>query len=363
MAHRIVLHSGAMKTGTSFVQSALKADPAALAHGGVEFLENFGVQTRATLDLLRFGSADPSKRPHRWSELARAARESDAETVLVSMEFLSFARGAPVERALAELAGLDVRVLLTVRDQTRVLPAQWQTLVRNMGTDSWADYLRAIRRKRRTRAWRTFHRAQDVPEILDEWCTRTAVTVVTVPPPGAAPDVLWTRFCEAAGIAVPEIDLGALRANPSLGYASCDYLRGLNEHLPDVAPKKYRLAVRPLVRAALVGLRSDEQRPALDRTAAEFALDLNRQARDAVAAHGCPLVGTVDDLPVDADLGAFPGRVEAPDPAQVLRAAHAGWAYAARLDGGAVPPDGPPTDLAATLRDTARRLTSSHDWA
>ncbi|MEZ5096667.1 MAG: hypothetical protein R2731_11460 [Nocardioides sp.] len=248
MSARVVLHIGTMKSGTSFIQSVLGANQRELAAQGCVFLGGrFGAQSRAVRDIYRL-PAQPRRNRRRWARLAAQARELDAGAALVSMEFLSFAGDAAVAEFLEPLEGLDVRVVLTVRDQFRAIPAQWQTYTRNFGTDAWPAYLRAIqaprlRGTRPSRAYSTFHRAQDVVPMLQRWGHAAGVSgldVVTVPGPGAPRDELWRRFAAVAGVPQGVVDLERSRDNPSLGFASCDYLRRLNTHLADVAPRRYR---------------------------------------------------------------------------------------------------------------------------
>ena len=356
MADRIVLHVGTMKTGTSFVQSVLQAHPDELAAAGAEYLIGFAAQSMAAKGLLRL-PADPDENLKKWRKLARTARRSDAPTGIVSMEFLGFAGPAQAQRALDELEGLEVSVVVTVRDQTRVVPAQWQTYVRNQGTVSWADYLSEIRaRKGRGRPWRSFHRAQDVARVLDHWADASELTCVTVPPPGGPREELWDRFCAAAGIGTVEVDVSSVRDNPSIGYGSCELLRLVNPMLEGVPTKPYRRAVKPLAREHLVPLRGDEDRPRLDRAAGEWAVRRNHDLRELLA--GRHVVGSLDDLSLAA--GDWPDEVPPPDPGQVLTAARTAWLHAASLVGVS---DEPPPDLDSLVQGTAAMLSRGHGWA
>src|SRR4051812_27308845 len=115
VAKRVVLHIGTMKSGTSFVQSALMETPAALEAGGVRYLGGtFGRQAKAVRDV----SQSPSRRQRhaRWRALADEAHTFDGETGVVSMEFLSFAEDKQLGVLLDPFAGVDVDVVLTVRD-------------------------------------------------------------------------------------------------------------------------------------------------------------------------------------------------------------------------------------------------------
>ncbi|WP_121255286.1 hypothetical protein [Nocardioides ferulae] len=359
MSGRVVLHLGAMKTGTSFVQDVLGQHPEQLAAAGVEFLGGFGKQTRAVLDgLRRTGTEDALQR---WRRLISGA--PDDRTAVVSMEFLSFASPRQVAGFLEPLRGREVQVVLTVRDQLRVLPAQWQSYTRNFGTSSFADYLREVReprpRKPVGRAYRTYHRAQDIVEIVDRWVGRPEVArfdVVTVPPPGAPREELWERFCRAIEVTVPGIGLDAVHDNSSLGYASCDALRRVNVHLQDVAPGRYRKVIRPVARETLAQLRNDESRPVLDQAAADYARARNREVREVLGQRGVGLVGDLGDLPVDAPAEALSAEVVAPPAEEVLRAARAVWQHAARTARVADTTLSAPQRLDEIVSDAARML-------
>jgi len=366
VAERIVLHIGTMKSGTSFVQSALASNPAVLDAAGGRYLGgNFGRQAKAVRDVL--WRPRKSRRHRRWRGLAREARAFEGDAGIVSMEFLSFAEGKQVTPFLDPLGDLPVEVVLTVRDQFGAIPAQWQTFTRNFGTDDWETYLRRIDRlplgrDRRSRAAITFRRAQDVGRILDRWSADprvTRVTVVTLPPAGAPRDVLWRRFCEAVRLPAEDAALDQVHENTSLGYASCDVLRRLNVHLEDVRPRFYRKGMRPLTRDALAPLRDAEGRPELDQRGAQLAAELNRRIADTVIRGRYSLVGSIDDLPV-ADRVDAPQRVVPPPPDDVRRAALAvrTWAIAT-LD---APPEQAPDDLDDLVAETAGLLRKANDW-
>jgi len=365
MDRRVVLHIGTMKTGTSFIQSVLGSNKAELAEAGVVFPGGFGVQARAVRDMLKLPK-HPRRNRRRWGKLAEQAHAGDG-TAIYSMEFLSFAGEEQVPELVAPFAGLDVRVVLTVRDQLRVLPAQWQTYTRNFGMDGWEDYLRHVQPTRlgsgrNTRAFKTFHRAQDVTTIMSRWSVPgvSSIEVVTVPPSGAPREELWHRFCAAAGISGPEVSLEGVRDNESLGYASCDYLRRANAHLQEVVPRQYRKGMRPLASRVLVPLRSEETRPQLDLKAATYARARNAEVRELLTHGGHRLHGSLDDLPVPEDLDGYPARLTPPPHEQVLRAARAVWDDAASRTG--VAASSRPEDLDDLVADGTRLLRQANEW-
>lgn len=363
MGSRVVLHIGSMKSGTTFLQSALAQNEATLADAGVRFLGGgFGKQVRAVQQVLKA----PKEKPSRWLSLVDEASSGDQETSIVSMEFLSFANDNAVGRFLEPMAGLDVRVVVTVRDQLRAIPAQWQTYSRNQGLDGWPTYLKHIQPRksglRRTVAERTFNRAQDLGPMLERWRARPEVNdlvVATVPSPGAPKSELWHRFCKAAGIPPESADLSSVRENASLGYASCDYLRRANRHLTEIPRRKYRRGIWDLARDALRPLHEEEGRPPLDRRTAEFACERNGAIREAITARADRVIGTLDDLPL-TDVEDRPRRVEPPPHNQVVRAAEVAWNHlAAQMD---ERPGERPGELDPLVAETARLIRVVNGW-
>lgn len=337
MAERVVLHLGTMKSGTTYLQSALMASRAELEAVGAFYVgDKFGLQSRAVRGVV---TRPESQDLRLWRRLADEARERPGDAALFSMEFLSFARRRHVAQLLEPLRGLPVEVVLTVRDQFGALPAQWQSYTRNTGTDDWARYLRRIEAmvaperkpgRSESQALRTFRRAQDAGRILDRWQDAegvTAVRVVTVPPPGADPEELWRRFARAARVDLAAPTPAALEANASLGYASCEVMRLLNPRLHELSASRYQRQTRRLIGEALAPLRELEGRPALDRRGAELARELNRRLRSTIARDGIELVGTVDDLPDAGPPPGLPDTVTPPDAEEVLRAAGAAWEH------------------------------------
>ncbi|MDT4918759.1 MAG: hypothetical protein QOH89_3459 [Pseudonocardiales bacterium] len=379
MSGRVVLHIGAMKTGTSFVQSVLLKHAEQLEAAGAGYLGTFRQQMRSVQDALR--SPGDLAAWHRLLGLVR-----DDCTNIISMEFLSFAKPPQIEALLEPLRGREVQVVLTARDQLRVLPAQWQSHTRNFGSASWGAYLREVCTSRRParpgHAYRTYHRAQDLVEIVDRWAGAAGVhrfDVVTVPRPGAPREELWLRFCRALGLSVDDVQLASVTENPSIGYASCDVLRRLNEHLVEkptggvrqrltpgarLSPGRaaaqrlpgYRSLIREIVDHGLAPLRNEETKPVLDRDAAHYAVARNREVVDLLARSGIGCVGSIDDdLPTELPAAGFPATVAPPPQEHVLRAAQAVWDHVALTTGARA---GRPTGLDELTADAARMLLS-----
>ena len=362
MVERVVLHIGTMKSGTTYLQRVLESgvleNVGAFYAGG-----SFRAQSRAIDGLPLLTNKG---RGRAWKDLAAHVLERDG-TAVYSHEFLSFAAKERVDQVVSPFEGTPVDVVLTVRDQHSALPAQWQSFVRNKGTDSWEDYLRAIQSNRkgprqrprsgpvRPRPAFNFRRTQDVPGMVRRWVRHpgvSAVSVVVVPPPGSPPQLLWQRFSEAAGIGAVEPPHAGTRLNESLGYASCDLLRQLNASLVHLNRLTYERARRAPV-TALLPLRDSEERPLLDRSGGETARKLNQRILRVASRDGVRLVGAAEDLPVDEG-GGEPDSVPSPDPGELRRALEVAWTEC-------LPGAGPaPDDTDAGVAELGRRLAERH---
>ncbi|CAM3483910.1 hypothetical protein NODU109028_19060 [Nocardioides dubius] len=364
MAERLVLHIGAMKTGTTFLQSVFNTNAAPLAEAGVRFLGGrFGVQSLAVRDVLNLPKKPKANRK-RWNALLAELDDPAVRTGVVSMEFLSFARARHLAAFFEPLADVEVEVVLTVRDMFRVIPAQWQTYVRNFGTDDWSRYQRRIvpslLNRRGGQAAHTFHRAQDIETILERWRTvvpADRIHLVTVPGPEAPRDLLWRRFLEAANLPPIEVDLSQTKDNSSVGYASCDFLRRVNDDLSDVRPVSYRHHMRPLINQALAPLRASEGKPALDRRTARYAARRNAELRALLGDGPHRWVGDLVDLPDLASDAEVPRHSAAPDLDEVRRSAEAAWAF---CTGGEPVPAGLALD--DLVHATAHRMRQAYQW-
>ena len=133
---RVVLHIGAFKTGTSFIQDSLFLNQLALADAGVLVPgSDWSAHVRAVRDLQRQVNQPGTAGSGWWARLVDSCRLWTGDTVVVSMEFLSTASPDVVRRAVAALHPLDVRIVLGSRDLTLALPAQWQESLQSGGAD------------------------------------------------------------------------------------------------------------------------------------------------------------------------------------------------------------------------------------
>jgi hypothetical protein len=265
VSERVVLHVGAMKSGTSFIQQTLAENKDVLRQQGFLFPgEVWRHQVLGVIDVLgQLRDGKPMVLAEGMWQRLLDEMSAFPGTSLISMEFLAPVPKVQIRKVLDSLAPARVEIVLTVRDLGRNIPAMWQEGVQNNETWTWDGYQEAIRTGDPTKpGWaRRFWRPMGVAAIAQRWAEMAGaerVTLVTGPRPGAPRDLLWRRFCEAVDLdpepfAMPERD------NASIGAASALVLRDLNEQLQGLTTNQYNAAVKhELAKRGMAARRAQE---------------------------------------------------------------------------------------------------------
>jgi hypothetical protein len=241
---RIYVHIGEPKTGTTFLQRALWDNRARLASRGV-LLPGYERRdhNRASRDLREAPreASDPADPwTGEWDVLVGQALRAP-QAAVISDEVLAAANPPQADRAVRSLLSAEVHVVLTVRALANLLPAEWQETVKCRSTMGWDEWLRGVIDVQSVadnpRLW-PFWMFHDTMATLDMWSRHLPpdqVHVITVPQQGPA-DTLWLRFASVLQIDPGPIDLTGAQTNPSLGLAEAEFLRRLNEALPEQMP-------------------------------------------------------------------------------------------------------------------------------
>lgn len=319
-----MLHVGLMKSGTSYLQSRLVAAPEQLAAAGVLFPGRvWRDQVNAISDALGRQQRAHGEFDGTWR---RMVAEIDAHpgTAVISMEFLAAASAERLRTVVDSFPATRVEAVVTVRDLGRTIPSMWQETLKNGRAWPWREYVDGVRR--RTGPGETFWREQDAVAVVGKWAGlvgRDAVTVVTLPREAGDPELLWHRFCEAAGLPVDAAP-PAPSANESLGAASAALLRRLNPALEDLAWPDYSRHVKfGLAKTILAGHRAAEQplRFRVGGWSGRWVRRLAEQQQRGLAATGVRVVGDLADLAPVGTPGIRPDTV--PVEAQLEAAVHA----------------------------------------
>ena len=307
MTNRIFLHVGSPKTGTTFLQQVLWSQRELAKEQGLLLpLQSFNDHYLATLDVREL--TDRPEIPRRakgiWARFVEESLAWDGD-VLISHELFAPTKTARATAAV-EAFGPDaeVHIVLTARDLVRQIPAEWQEHVKHRSTASYADFVSELREENRS-TW--FWQVQDFAKVLKRWSAAVPperVHVVTVPPAGAGPEVLWGRFATLLGLDPAPFDLGGSRANTSLGYEQAELLRRVNVELGDrlPLPGPYPVDVKDLF-AQTVLVRQPGSKIVLPGDDVEFAVGRSRRIAKRIGAMGVDVIGDLEELvpAVDAD--------------------------------------------------------------
>ncbi len=237
-ARRVFFHVGGPKTGTTYLQSLLFRHRHDLARDGVLYpARRSSDHFRAMLDLRGLPGAgrrvDPTV-PGTWDDVVSRAKGWRG-TVVISQENLGQATPEQVRRAVRSVQPAQIHVIYTARDLERVITAQWQETLKLGGHKRLGRFVRDIVEGSEGGAGgRLFWEVQDIPAVLQRWGADVPaehVHLVTVPPAGAPPTVLWERFGAVLGIDTVRYAAADARPNVSLGVVEADALRRINQRL------------------------------------------------------------------------------------------------------------------------------------
>lgn len=303
--HRVVLHVGTPKSGTTFLQRAMWHHHAALKDQGFRCVGNrqkdaflAAIDVRGSHEFWGYSEAHISGR---WSAVCRQAREYPG-TSIISHEVLGASSPDQVERALAELEGVDLHLVLTARDLARQVTSEWQERVKNGSSRSFAKFERRLRRQMRSGDFTAgFWRNQDPVGILDRWAAglpASHVHVVVSPPSASDPTLLWRRFAEAVGFDPTDIDprMSGEAANTTLGVAQIAVLRRVNLALRGriKQPHYARLVKSQFAEKLLAGQSSP--RPQCPPGLAERLRSVAEQRNETLRERGYVVHGDLEEL-------------------------------------------------------------------
>ncbi|MBA2444610.1 MAG: hypothetical protein H0V49_04690 [Nocardioidaceae bacterium] len=240
------LHVGVAKTGTTYLQRNLWLNRKRLRKHGVLYPgDTHAAHFHASLDLR------DTTFHHSADDVAgawpRLVEETNAWSGAAVISHEMFARTPPdkIQVAVGDFAPAEVRVVLTVRDLGRQLPAVWQERLKNRDHQTFSEFLEAVMaaaplgRAQSSGLDEPFWIPQDVAAVAERWAAVVrpeSIILVTVPPSGADRSELWRRFSEAVELPAVDYERDNLRSNESLGTAETELLRRFNARLPDDYP-------------------------------------------------------------------------------------------------------------------------------
>ncbi|HJQ06855.1 MAG TPA: DUF6752 domain-containing protein [Nocardioides sp.] len=231
MTRTLYLHVGSPKSGTTYLQRILDANRDVLAAAGVLVVGSAQVdRVQAALQVREDPRWEklPEARRDMWGTLVAEIRAWQGDSAILSYELFCAASAEQSKRALADLDGIDVHVVVTARDLAGAVPSAWQEQLKFGTTKPLEEWSPAGRN--REWGWRTL----DPSSVAKRWGASLPadhVHVVTVPAQPTTDSELWERFAAACGVTDVAVDLAVPRVNESLGVVQAELLRRVNGHL------------------------------------------------------------------------------------------------------------------------------------
>jgi hypothetical protein len=231
------MHIGAPKCGSTALQSWLDINRATLAAQGVHYVSE-GAHWIAPAKALVGVSDRVSGKPvpmREWERLVAAVRKATPDSgstarAIISSEWYAGASDDAVERAVRDLDGSRMRVLLFVRPLSSTLISAWQQALKLGGKQSLQEWLTTIFDEPTSptaeRAWGK-HR-YDL--IAARWAKRIGgdrVSIVVLDPTN--PESLFRTVEEIAGVVPGSASAAPSRTNQSLSPFESDVLLALNK--------------------------------------------------------------------------------------------------------------------------------------
>jgi len=302
VADRVFLHIGAPKTGTTYLQQVLHRNRDALEAAGVLYPRVVGdahhtavwdVRAPTERDFGRNVSGD-------WGKAVRLV-DAWTGTAVMSSELFVYAEPDECLRALTAFApGTEVHVIYTARDLVRQAPAVWQERVKNQHTLGFGPFIADALGRSETNMAKGFWRAQDLAAALERWSQGLSpeqVHVVTTPPAGSAPTLLWDRFAGVLGLAGASYDTDIPVVNTSLSVTAAEVLRRFNvRHGHEMTHLQYRRVVRKGLFDVLNDVVEDTSKLTLARSEYTALSKRSKAGADAAQSRGYDIAGSLDDL-------------------------------------------------------------------
>ncbi len=303
---KVLLHIGEPKTGTTFLQHVMWRNRDELSAQGV-VLPGHHPQDhyRASQDLRgipKLASDPAGSWTGEWEILARQAQQAPRVGV-ISHELFSAADPEQAERAVRSLQPAEVHVVITVRDMATLLPAEWQETVKHRNAKGFTEWLEDVIDRESYSADRRqwwFWRVHDTMAILGIWAQYVPpqrIHVITVPPRGSDNALLWQRFAALLEVDPASVDISRARPNASLGLPEIEFLRRLNEVLPEEVPDWfYMWNVKEGVAHRALAARPREGRLVIPAEREEWAGKQADVLVEALSESNYDVVGNLEEL-------------------------------------------------------------------
>lgn len=303
MPQRVYVHIGLPKTATTYLQFMMYANRGAFARQGVAVVGKNGLHYEAASDLAQAPVPRTGKVPvDRWSRMAQRIMAAEADVAVISHERYSLCQAEGVSKLLDSLPGVEVHVVLTIRDFVAAEPSAWQEYVKNSHSRSWTEHAELMVAE--PDRWRTRNRLR---RVLAEWPAQVPperIHVITVPGKDAPRELIFERFCAVLGVDPRAMDtMEPPRRNSSLDPAATEMVRRLNLTEPRMSLDTQVREVKDWLAEGVLSKRKGARAPRVEGPLLDLLETETDWAQARLAEGGFDLVGDVTELraqrPVD----------------------------------------------------------------
>jgi hypothetical protein len=218
--------------------------------------------------------------------------------VLISQEQLCRAGPEQVARAVDSLAPAEITIIVTARDLARQLTSHWQQQLKGHFMGTLADMIQVAVEHQPNED--DFWGHQDLQAIIDRWLGGVPpdrLVVVTLPPAGTPPEVLWSRFCQACDLDPDGFDLQVERPNESLGAVQAELLRRVKLELgPRIEAPGAFAVIRRVLANDLLARQPNQEAFGLPPEAHAWATRTGHEWVAALSAWAVRVVGDLGEL-------------------------------------------------------------------
>ncbi|MGH3482608.1 MAG: glycosyltransferase [Nocardioidaceae bacterium] len=302
MAKRVFLHIGAPKSGTTFLQTVLWNNRAQLDSADVLlpgknlFDYNLAITAirnpRPRNNLQRKAKAT-------WRRLREEIDDWSGDAIITNEWFVR-ATDEQAAQAREELGGVELHIVHTARAFVHQIPAAWQETLKVGRGWSLADFIAGLDDDEAQWSWWTLDPALAVARWAGD-LPPSHVHVVTVPPKGSDPALLWKRMAGVIGVQPDGYDVTAAQQNESLGAEAARLLERMGPVLRTAIDadeghwtEQYRWIRRYLGHEVLVPLGGSRIGVNSEQAAALHERSVTSTA--ALEQAGYDVVGNLDDL-------------------------------------------------------------------
>jgi hypothetical protein len=302
VAKRVFLHVGAPKSGTTFLQTVLWSNRALLKADDV-LLPGRGLFDH-NLAVTALRNPDPRNKLQRraratWRRL-RQRIDAWSGDAIITNEWFVRVDAEQAARGRHDLADTELHIVYTARAFVHQIPAAWQETLKVGRGWSMSDFIAGLDDDAAQWSWWTL----DPALALERWAgdlPADRIHVVTVPPRGSDPGLLWKRLCSVLDIDAQRYDATTAEANESLGAEAARLLERVGPDLraaigADDAPwtEQYRWIRRYFGHELLVPLGGSRIGANAEQAAELHARSV--AAANALEAAGYDIIGDLDDL-------------------------------------------------------------------